>query len=162
MTRYLVPSLILILSLAFNTTVIAANKAPTFKLQGDNGEISLDQYKGQVVYVDFWASWCVPCKHSFPWMNDIQKRYGNKGFKVIAINLDKDKKDANTFLKLHPADFTIAYDPEGVAADSYRVKVMPTAYLIDQQGNLVKSHKGFKIEKSGQMEETIRKLLSQK
>lgn len=146
--------------MAFNANSIAADKAPTFKLQGNNGEISLEQYKGKVVYVDFWASWCVPCKHSFPWMNDIQKRYGDKGFKVIAINLDKDKKDAHTFLTMHPADFTIAYDPEGVAAEAYRVKVMPTAYLIDRKGNLVKSHKGFKIEQSGEMEEAIRNLLS--
>ena len=161
MTRYLVLPLTLILTLAFSSNALATKKAPTFKLQGDNGEISLEQYKGQVVYVDFWASWCVPCKHSFPWMNDIQKRYGNKGFKVIAINLDEDRKDAKTFLNMHPADFTIAYDPEGVAAEAYRVKVMPTAYLIDQQGNLVKSHKGFKIEQSDKMEEAIRKLLSQ-
>ena len=160
MTRYLVLPLTLILSLAFSSNALAGKKAPTFKLQGENGEISLEQYKGQVVYVDFWASWCVPCKHSFPWMNDIQKRYGNKGFKVIAINLDKDKKDAHTFLKMHPAEFTIAYDPEGIAAEAYRVKVMPTAYLIDQQGNLVNSHKGFKIEDSKKMEAAIRKLQS--
>ena len=161
MTRYLTLPLTLILSLAINSNALASNKAPTFNLQGDNGEISLDQYKGQVVYVDFWASWCVPCKHAFPWMNDLHKRYGDKGLKIVAINLDKDKKDAHTFLKLFPADFEVAYDPEGVAAESYRVKVMPTAYLIDQQGNLVKSHKGFRIEQSGDMEETIRKLLSQ-
>ena len=81
---------------------------------------------------------------------------------VIGINLDKDKEDAKTFLKLVPADFTIAYDPEGTTAEKYNVKVMPSTYIIDRKGNMVHAHKGFKEPDKKRMEDIIRKLLAKK
>lgn len=161
MSRYLFLPLSLALILAFSTPVHAA-QAPAFKLPGDKGEISLRQHRNKVIYVDFWASWCVPCKHSFPWMNDLQEKYGKQGFRIIAINLDQSKDDALAFLEHTPAGFDIAYDPDGITAELYKVKVMPTAFLIDRKGNLVTSHKGFKIETSDKMEQVIRKLLKSK
>ena len=146
----------------FLAPVAMATKAPVFELPGDSGPISLEQYRNQVVYVDFWASWCVPCKHSFPWMNKMQERYGEDGFKVIGINVDKDKALANKFLELVPASFDIAYDPEGEVADLYSLKVMPSSYLIDRDGNLVHAHKGFKSSDGSRMEDMIRKLLKDK
>ena len=139
-----------------------ASKAPVFELPGDSGSVSLQKYRNKVVYVDFWASWCVPCKHSFPWLNQMQERYGEDGLKVIAINLDKDKTKAAKFLERVPADFEIAYDPEGAVADMYSLKVMPSSYLIDRSGNLVHAHKGFKTSDGSRMEDMIRKLLEDK
>jgi thiol-disulfide isomerase/thioredoxin len=139
-----------------------ASKAPSFELPSDSGTFSLEQYRDQVVYVDFWASWCVPCRHSFPWLNEMQARYGEDGFKVIGINVDKDKAKAQKFLELIPASFDIAYDPEGTVADMYSLKVMPSSYLIDRDGNLVHSHKGFKTSDSSRMEDMIRNLLKDK
>jgi len=136
-----------------------ASKAPSFELPGDSGLISLEQYRSQVVYVDFWASWCVPCRHSFPWLNEMQERYGEVGFKVIAINIDGDKARAQKFLEQTPASFDIAYDPEGTVADRYSLKVMPTSFLIDQDGNMVHTHKGFKASDSNLMENMIKELL---
>ena len=152
----------LLLTLATNPAAIAASKAPAFELPGDAGQISLDQYRNQVVFVDFWASWCVPCKHSFPWMNQMLERYGDEGLKVIAINLDKNKAHAKKFLERVPADFEIAYDPEGNVAELYSLKVMPTSYLIDREGNLIHSHKGFKASDGTRMEDMIRELLKNK
>lgn len=148
----------LLLSL-FMSSAAQATKAPVFELQGDSGPVSLKQYRNQVVYVDFWASWCVPCKHSFPWLNQMQERYGEDGFKVIGINVDKDKALAAKFLEHVPASFDIAYDPEGEVADLYSLKVMPSSYLIDRKGNLVHAHKGFKSSDGSRMEDMIRKLL---
>jgi len=139
-----------------------ATKAPVFELPGDSGTISLKQYRNQVVFVDFWASWCVPCKYSFPWMNEMQERYGKDGLKVIGINVDKDKAMAQKFLEHVPATFDIAYDPEGEIADLYSLKVMPSSYLIDREGNLVHAHKGFKTSDGSQMEDMIRKLIDDK
>jgi thiol-disulfide isomerase/thioredoxin len=139
-----------------------ATKAPVFELPGDSGTISLKQYRNQVVFVDFWASWCVPCKYSFPWMNEMQERYGKDGLKVIGINVDKDKAMAQKFLEHVPATFDIAYDPEGEIADLYSLKVMPSSYLIDRDGNLVHAHKGFKTSDGSKMEDMIRKLIDNK
>ncbi|MGB5276102.1 MAG: TlpA disulfide reductase family protein [Gammaproteobacteria bacterium] len=143
----------------FINPVALASKAPPFELPSDSGQFSLEQYRKQVVYVDFWASWCVPCRHAFPWLNEMQARYGEDGFKIIAINLDKDKTMAQKFLKLIPASFEVAYDPEGTVADLYKLKVMPSSYLIDQEGNLIHKHKGFKPSDGDRMEDMIKKLL---
>jgi len=151
----------LLFSVLINPAAIAS-KAPSFELPGDSGLISLEQYRNQVVYVDFWASWCVPCRYSFPWLNEMQQRYGEDGFKVIAINIDGDKAHAQKFLERTPASFDIAYDPEGTVADMYSLKVMPTAFLIDQDGNMVHTHKGFKASDSDQMENMIKNLLENK
>ena len=151
----------LLLTLFTTPAALAASKAPAFELPGDDGTVSLDQYRNKVVYVDFWASWCVPCKHSFPWLNQMQERYGNNGLKVIAINLDKNKAHAAKFLERVPASFDIAYDPEGSVAEAYSLKVMPSSYLIDRQGNLIHAHKGFKSSDGSRMENMIIKLLKE-
>jgi thiol-disulfide isomerase/thioredoxin len=151
----------LLLTFLISPAALAA-KAPVFELPGDSGTISLKEYRNQVVFVDFWASWCVPCKYSFPWMNEMQERYGKDGLKVIGINVDKDKAMAKKFLEHVPATFDIAYDPEGEIADLYSLKVMPSSYLIDRDGNLVHAHKGFKTSDGSQMEDMIRKLIDDK
>jgi thiol-disulfide isomerase/thioredoxin len=151
----------LLLTFLVNPAALAS-RAPVFELPGDSGTVSLEKYRNQVVYVDFWASWCVPCRYAFPWMNEMQERYGDKGLKVIGINVDADKAMAEKFLEHFPAGFDIAYDPEGEIADLYSLKVMPTSYLIDRDGNLVHAHKGFKTSDGNRMENMIRKLLDNK
>ena len=142
------------------STYAYAQKAPTFVLPGDNQSINLSKLKGKVVYLDFWASWCDPCRKSFPWMNDMHSRYDSKNFTIIAINLDSSKKDAIKFLEKVPADFAIAYDPEGTVATKYNLKAMPTSYLIDKKGKLVFAHKGYREGDANKIEEKIRKLLN--
>lgn len=124
-----------------------------------DGAIKLSDYKGKVIYLDFWASWCVPCRKSFPWMNHIQKKYGNKGFKIIAVNLDQEPDKAKAFLDKIPANFTIAYDPEGVSATAFKVKGMPSSYLIDRSGKITFSHIGFREKEIPAMEQKIKQLL---
>jgi len=95
-------------------------------------------------------------------MNEMQDRYGKNGLKIIAINLDNERSDANSFLKKHPAKFTIAYDPKGKTPGLYKLKVMPTSYLIDRRGNLVNIHKGFKENQTDKLEKLIAKTLNKK
>lgn len=144
----------------FQSSTYAAQNAPDFVLKGDQGPIKLSSYRGKVVYVDFWASWCKPCRKSFPFLNQMHKRYKNKGLKVIGINLDTEKGDARKFLSRFPAEFTIAYDPEGKTPQKYQLSVMPTSYIIDQDGRLIKIHKGFKESQAQDIEQLIQQALA--
>ncbi len=148
--------------LAIFSSQIMAAKAPDFSLAGDKGKVSLSDYKNKVVYVDFWASWCKPCRKSFPFMNEMEKKYGNRSFKLIAINLDSDRSAAESFLKKNKANFTIAYDPDGETPGKYNVKVMPTSFLIDRKGNILQVHKGFKEEQRKELENSIVKAINSK
>jgi len=148
----------LLLFLFANITFAA--QAKDFELATDDGSISLANLKGQVVYVDFWASWCTPCRKSFPWMNKMHAKYKSQGLTIIGISLDSTRKGAKKFLKKVPALFSIAYDHEGHMADEYNVQVMPTSYLIDRQGNLIMTHKGFRSKHEKALEEEFIKALA--
>jgi len=121
-----------------------AGQAPRFSIITDNGQVSSDSLLGKVIYLDFWASWCEPCRESFPWMNDLHETYADSGLVVIAVNLDRDRAKVEKFLAKTPAGFTIGYDPQGEFAKSFGVKGMPSTYLIDRHGQLVMSHVGFR------------------
>ena len=141
--------------------VDAGAPAPNFSLPTAKGEIvALDKLRGKVVYVDFWASWCGPCRRSFPWMNDMQQKYGAKGFTVVAINVDKKRADAEKFLKLLPANFPVVYDEAGTTPAAFAVQGMPSSYLIDARGNVSYVERGFVDESRGPLEDRVRALLS--
>jgi thiol-disulfide isomerase/thioredoxin len=135
--------------------------APAFTLHNARGEIvSLESLRGQVVYVDFWASWCGPCRRSFPWMNEMQRRYGGQGLAVVAINVDKNPADAARFLERNPAQFAVAYDQAGATPLSYAVRDMPSSYLIDSRGKVVEVEHGFRDERKDALERRIQALLA--
>lgn len=117
--------------------------APAFELAGVNGPVRLADYRGKLVYLDFWASWCGPCKRSFPWMNAMQARYAAQGLQVIAVNVDTSSADAERFLAVTPASFVIAFDPVGTTPRAYAIKGMPSSVLIDAAGRIVHRHAGF-------------------
>jgi cytochrome c biogenesis protein CcmG/thiol:disulfide interchange protein DsbE len=106
-------------------------------------ELDLSAYKGKVVYLDFWASWCVPCRLSFPWMNQVQQVYASKGVVVIAVNVDRDRAQADEFLGQMPHNFRIVYDPSGKIAGQFNFKDMPTSVLIGRDGKQHFVHSGF-------------------
>jgi len=143
-------------------TLAHAAKAPDFSLEGNTSKVKLNNYKGQVIYLDFWASWCKPCRKSFPFLNDMHKKHKQHGLKVIGINLDTQRKAADNFLGKYPASFTIAYDPEGKTPGAYKLGVMPTSYLIDRKGQIIYTHKGFKEDHKPDIENKIKMALSKK
>ncbi|SER18805.1 Peroxiredoxin [Solimonas aquatica] len=136
--------------------------APDFTLaQKDGNSLSLTQLRGRVVYLDFWASWCAPCRQSFPFMNEMHAKYGKKGLRVVAINVDEQRSDAEQFLKQTPAQFTVLFDPAGKAPEQYKPDGMPTSYLIDEHGKVLMVHPSFKEADRAELERRIGEALAQ-
>ena len=123
------------------------------------GQLDLDSYHGKVVYLDFWASWCKPCQKSFPWMNALLDKYPDDAFTVVTINLDAETEAMHHFLDKIPARFDIYHDPSGAIGDQFQLEGMPTSYLIDASGKVVKKHIGFYEKKIEQYEREIEDLL---
>lgn len=143
------------------TPLFAAPSLDLNAMTKDGEVFKLNKYKGKVVYIDFWASWCGPCRKAFPWMNQMQKDFAEKGLVVIAINLDSDSKDAQKFLAQNPANFDIAYDPNGKLAKEFGLIGMPSSYIFDRDGLLSQTHTGFYTEKTDQYKSNILALLKE-
>jgi cytochrome c biogenesis protein CcmG/thiol:disulfide interchange protein DsbE len=120
-----------------------------------DGPLQLEQYRGKVVVVDFWASWCVPCRRSFPWMNDMQAKYADQGLVIIGVNVDRERSAASEFLAAVPADFLIHYDNQGAVAENFGVEAMPSSYVIGRDGEIVARHLGFKVKKQDEYEAVL-------
>jgi len=147
----------LLLSLVISPILLAN---PVEKTTVENFSAQIASHKGEVVYIDFWASWCGPCRKSFPWMNHMQTTYKSQGLKVISINLDNDKVLAEEFLANYPADFDVVYDPKGVLAQHFKLKGMPNSFIINKKGKLVSAHVGFTKKKQIEYEKEILELLA--
>lgn len=120
----------------------------------------INNHSGKVIYVDFWASWCVPCRQSFPWMNEMQSLHQEKGFTVISVNLDAQQKNALAFLEEVPANFPVFYDPKGALTKTFKIKGMPSSFIINKEGKIVSAHVGFNAEKKVKYQEEILALLA--
>ena len=151
-----------IMSMLMPGSLVFAQNAPDVLLHTESRSFQLSETKGQVVYLDFWASWCVPCRKSFPRMNDISKKYAKQGFRVIAVNLDEDVSQAKLFLQKYPAEFTVAFDAKGKLAETFQVKGMPSSYLINRNGEIIRSHIGFREDDPASIEADIRFALASK
>jgi cytochrome c biogenesis protein CcmG/thiol:disulfide interchange protein DsbE len=102
-----------------------------------------DDLKGKVVLLDFWASWCGPCKESFPVMDELHQKYGPKGLVVLAVNVDEDVAAMKDFLKDHPVKFTIVHDATKKLVGTANISSMPTSFIIGTDGKVIAIHKGF-------------------
>jgi cytochrome c biogenesis protein CcmG/thiol:disulfide interchange protein DsbE len=119
----------------------------------------LGDVQGEVVWVDFWASWCAPCRRSFPWMNRMHERYAARGLQIIGVNVDKERELADDFLSEVPAQFELRFDPAGDVAAGFGVQAMPSSFLLDASGNVIATHYGFRMEDMDEYEESIVKAL---
>ena len=122
----------------------------------------LSDLKGEVVYLDFFASWCAPCRRSFPWLNDMQAKYQSQGLRVVAVNVDKNPAEAAQFIQDFPPTFSVIYSPDGSIAKTYQLLGMPSSYLIDRKGELRSVHQGFFNKKIADYEAEIQALLAEK
>jgi thiol-disulfide isomerase/thioredoxin len=138
----------------------AGQAAPEISLKDLSGKpVKLSDLKGKVVLVDFWASWCAPCRESFPVLDKLNKAYKEKGFVVLGINIDNDPAAAQKFLKDLPVSFTVANDQGKAVAKAYAPPTMPSSYLIDKQGKVHVVHAGFKASDAQKLEAEIKQLL---
>jgi thiol-disulfide isomerase/thioredoxin len=140
----------LALAAVFASAALAASSsgpAPGFTLSGRGGKnIDLAQFKGQVVMINFWASWCKPCRDEMPLLEDIYKKYKPMGFTMLAVNVEPETKDADAWLaKLpKPVTFPVAYDVDSKVSKLYKVETMPSTVIVDRKGNVRALHRGYK------------------
>jgi len=121
----------------------------------------LARHRGRVVVVDFWASWCKPCRQSIPWLNSMRERYGASGLTIVGVNVDAERADADRFLRDVPIEFEIVFDSKGELAKQFKVQGMPSSYVFDRAGRMVETHLGFRDAKKDEQEEALRVLLNQ-
>lgn len=135
----------LLLVLLSQWSFAAETSAPDFTLKSKNGEnLRLSEHKGQVVLINFWASWCGPCRQEMPLLDEMQDKYAKLGFTVFGVNVDKNPAKADKILKDIPVSFPVLYDPDGTVSQLYDVSAMPTTVIVDRDGNMRYLHKGFK------------------
>lgn len=134
--------------------------APDFNLPGlDNLPIDLKSLVGKLIYLDFWASWCGPCRLSFPWMNELHDQLGDQGLHILAVNVDAKRSDAIRFLAEARPTFQVAFDPAGLTPRAYNVRAMPTSVIIDRRGVIAASHAGFSTSNAALVRREIERLL---
>ena len=137
--------------------------APQFSLASRaGGEVSLADLRGQVVMINFWASWCGPCRQEFPALDQIYAKYKPMGFTLVAINVESEKADAEKFLSATPASFPILFDPDNTVSGKYGVSAMPTTVLVDRQGRVRWQHRAYKPGDEAKYIEQIRAALREK
>lgn len=150
-----------LMSFALNTMANpASGAADDFTLKSNQGKnIRLEELRGEVVMLNFWASWCGPCRQEMPLMNDIYQEYKDLGFTILAVNVDEDSADADRFLTAVPVDFPILYDNQSQVSELYGVDAMPTTVLIDRDGNKRFHHRGYKPGYEDEYEKQVKKLV---
>ncbi len=150
-------------SFSMAAKVATGEQAPLFTLPNieSDKQIALESYKGKVVYLDFWASWCKPCIQSFPELDRIYKKYNKQGFEIVAVNLDNKKSKAEAFLTKHPINYQILHDKSFKVSRLYDVSVMPTGYFIDKTGKVRAIHHGYNKGDEVNIEKAVKLLLAE-
>jgi peroxiredoxin len=150
-------------TLAVSSMVGASSAlAPSFTLPSRGGDkVSLTQLKGKVVMLNFWASWCGPCRQEMPLLEQMHKRYSALGFTLVGVNVDANSKDAEDWLSKTPVSFPVLFDRESKVSAMYDVKAMPSTVFIDRKGNVRYLHKGYKAGDEGEYLNQIRALLKE-
>lgn len=147
-----------------NSPAETGKKAPSCminSLSSSPGTINLQDYSGKVILIDFWASWCVPCRKSFPLLNQLDKRYRNAGLQIIGIGVDENSSDAERFIEKFPVTFTLGLDTKGNCPKAYSVKGMPSSYLIDRNGMMREIFIGFRENEIQSIEKSINELIKE-
>ncbi len=140
----------------------SASIAPSFALPSRAGEtVTLDKLKGQVVMINFWASWCGPCRTEMPLLEQMYKRYSPLGFTLLGVNVEADTKDAEKWLAATPVSFPVLFDKESKVSKLYEVNAMPSTVFIDRKGNVRYLHRGYKSGDESEYLNQIRTLIKE-
>lgn len=137
-------------------------KAPNFTLKSNTGKnIKLSELRGQVVLLNFWASWCGPCRQEMPLLEKLQQRYNALGFTVLGVNVEEDPSKARTLLKDISVTFPILFDTQNTVSKQYKVSAMPSTVMIDRDGNMRYLHKGYKPGDEAQYKKWVKQLIKE-
>jgi cytochrome c biogenesis protein CcmG/thiol:disulfide interchange protein DsbE len=159
--RALAPLLAAILVIAIPSAARAADPTAGLRMQQLDGKpFSLSSLKGHVVVLDFWASWCVPCRTSFPFFNGLVQEYGHRGLDVVALTLEDDEDAITGFLDEVPAAFSVVRDPTGQAGEAFGVVAMPTTFLLDRDGRIAARFEGSDKQVHQKLEAAVATLLA--
>jgi len=123
--------------------------------------LDFSAYKGKVILIDFWATWCGPCQKSMPFLNTLRNQHQNENFEVIAINVDEDSDTARQFLQAHPVDYKMAFDAKGECPSTFGVQAMPSSFFIDKTGKVRNIHLGYRDGDQPHIREQITSLLAE-
>ncbi len=136
--------------------------APDFTLKSRGGEnIKLSELRGQVVMINFWASWCGPCRQEMPLLDQLYQRYQPMGFTLLGVNVEEDSRAADKILKEIPVSFPVLYDKKNQVSESYQVRAMPSTFLIDRDGKVRYLHKGYQPGYEEEYQQQIRELVKE-
>jgi peroxiredoxin len=149
-------------AIAISATAFAADSgpAPEFTLTALSGQPGgLSQYKGQVVMVNFWATWCGPCQQEMPLLDQMYKKYKPAGFTLIGVNVDKEAPAVKELLARKPVSFPVLLDPANAVSKAYHVDEMPSSVIIDRKGEIRYVHRGYKPGDENEYQDRIRQLI---
>ena len=159
-------AVLIVLASMFTFVVPATHSAelsgpsPDFTLKTSNGSnLRLGEQRGNVVMINFWASWCGPCRQEMPLLDQMYQQFKPLGFTILGVNVEENTKAAKKLLKSVPVTFPILFDNQNTVSKLYKVKAMPTTILIDRDGNMRHLHKGYKPGYEVKYQEQVRKLL---
>ncbi|OOZ39548.1 redoxin [Solemya pervernicosa gill symbiont] len=161
-----VPTTLLLMSLmaaGANAAQLATDTpAPDFTLKSSSGEnLKLSEYRGNVVMINFWASWCAPCRQEMPLIDALHQRYEKLGFTVLGINVDSDSSAAIKWLKEQPVSFPILFDSENSVSQGYQVAAMPSTVMVDRDGKIRFTHLGYQPGLEAEYQQQIRTLVAE-
>ncbi len=140
-----------------------AGPAPNFTLTSRDGQtVSLSELKGQVVMINFWATWCGPCRQEMPLLEQLYSRYESLGFTLLGVNVEENSKLADVFLEETPVTFPILFDPENGVSKLYDVSAMPSTVLVDRSGNVRFLHHGYQPGYENEYQNQIRTLVRER
>lgn len=146
---------------AFSLPILASGETSSLPILASGTEYQFEPVSGQVTYLDFWASWCGPCKLSFPDMKILHTEFADKGLRIIAVSVDEKSANAEKFLKRFDPNFTVLLDTTGDIAAKYQIPAMQTSFLIDQNGRVREIHAGYRPGDIEQLRASITKLLNE-
>jgi thiol-disulfide isomerase/thioredoxin len=140
----------------------AGDTPPPIDMPDQHGEkVDLSELEGKVVVVDFWASWCAPCRQEMPVLQALHEKYAGQGLVIIGVNIDSSKKKMDKFLQAAPVTFRIVHDPKITIPQRYEPSTMPSSYFIGREGKLRYVHEGFRKEDAEGIEAKIKALLNE-
>ncbi len=158
--RQIMLSLLLLIISSSPMAAAVQDPAPDFTLKSLGGEnLKLSELRGEVVMVNFWASWCGPCRQEMPLLDQLYKRYQPMGFTILGVNVEENAGAAKKVLQEQPVSFPILFDPSNQVSELYQVSAMPSTFLVDRDGKLRFLHKGYLPGYEEQYQQQIKELI---